>query len=333
MFAAELLSTRHRYKEFSMWYIFPECGAIYIPTFNQVLCFVPIALFVAFLIARYYESGAAREYVGELHKVWKSLGVPGRLVLGSLFVMCTLHGGSKGISPAASLYRVLFWHGADWALLPAYDKNIQSVQAVATSTNAVQGATNTAAAVTAYVATNNVITYSFDWHSPNRLPYHDRQNVLGRTVWVQPTNILGRLYEDHYVAFNESATTNPAVILIEYCRKLDDGSIERYSMPTLTNSYPDMVTVTLQSGNHLCYWFRCEVPTVFTNCCLRDWSGETLFGSPEGSGKGFDLLGMLLIDDDENIWEGANTNIIMDTSVNYPVRNGILGDPIYALPD
>jgi hypothetical protein len=58
-----------------------------------------------------------------------------------------------------------------------------------------------------------------------------------------------------------------------------------------------------------------------------------LFGSPEGSGKGFDLLGMLLIDDDENIWEGANTNIIMDTSVNYPVRNGIVGEPIYALPD
>jgi hypothetical protein len=294
---------------------------------------IALILFFGFLLARYYESGAAREYVNQLHGVWRSLGISGRIVMGVLVITCALHGGSKGISPAASLYRMLFWHGADWALLPAFDKNTQSKQAVETSTNAIASATNTAAAVTAYVATNNVITYSFDWHSPNRLPYHDRQNVLGRTVWVQPTNILGVLYEDHYVAFNAAATTNPAVILIEYARTLDDGSVERYSMPTITNSYPAMVSVTLQSGVHTCYWFRCEVPEVFTNCCVRDWSGEALFGSPEGSGKGFDLLGMLLIDDGDNIWEGATTNIIMDTSINYPVRNGIIGEPIYALPD
>jgi hypothetical protein len=315
-----------------MWYVFSEM-AIFIPTFDQLCVAVPIILFLAFLVARYYESGAAREYVNQLHGVWRSLGISGRIVMGVLVVTCALHGGSKGISPAASLYRMLFWHGADWALLPAFDKNTQSKQAVATSTNAIESATNTAAAVTAYVATNNVITYSFDWHSPNRLPYHDRQNVLGRTVWVQPTNILGVLHEDHYVAFNESATTNPAVILIEYARTLDDGSIERYSMPTITNSYPDMVTINLQSGAHTCYWFRCPVPEAFTNCCIRDWNGEALFGSSEGSGKGFDLMGMLLVDDGDNIWEGATTNIIMDTSINYPVRNGIIGEPIYALPD
>jgi hypothetical protein len=316
-----------------MWYILPECGAIFIPTFNQVCAFLPIALFVAFMIARYYESGAAREYVRELHKVWVSLGIPGRVVIGALVVMCTLHGGSKGVNPAASLFRVLFWHGDDWALLPAFDKNTQAKQAVHVSTNLIAAAICGSSAVTDYVATNNVITYSFDWHAPNRLPYHDRQNVLGRTVKVTPRMINGILHEDHYVAFNESATTNPAVILIEYCRKLDDGSIERYAMPTLTNSYPDMVAVTLQSGTHNCYWFRCEVPTAFTNCCVRDWNGEALFGSPQDSGKGFDLLGMLLIDDGDNIWEGATTNIIMDTSVNYPVRNGIIGEPIYALPD
>jgi hypothetical protein len=136
-----------------------------------------------------------------------------------------------------------------------------------------------------------VITYSFDWHSPNRLPYHARQNVLGRTVWVTPTNVNGVACEDHYVAFNESATTNPAVILIEYTRKLDDGTILRYSSPTITNSYPVMVPVNLQSGSHTCYWFRCEIPLAFLNCCVRDWNGEALFGSPQDSGKGFDLLG------------------------------------------
>ena len=299
-----------------------------------MIYFIVFMLFCATLIARYYESGAAREYVRELLKVWVSLGIPGRVVIGGLILMCTLSGGSKGVNPVSSLFRVLFWpHGDEWALLPAFEKNNQSSQSLVESLNAIESATNTSVSVTAYVATNNVVTYSFDWHSPNRLPYHDRQNVLGRTVWVQPTNILGTLYEDHYVAFNESATTNPAVILIEYCRTFDDGSIERFSMPTITNSYPAMVAVHLQSGSHTCYWFRCEVPAAFTNCCVRDWNGEALFGSPQDSGKGFDLLGMLLIDDGDNIWEGATTNIIMDTSVNYPVRNGIIGEPIYALPD
>jgi hypothetical protein len=290
-------------------------------------------LFLGFLIARYYESGAAREYIEELHKVWKALGIPGRIVMGLLMVMCTLRGGSKGEPVTASLFRMLFWHGQDWALALAFEANTDSREAVEASTNAIATATNAAAQAVSFVETNNVITYSFDWHSPNRLPYHDRQNVLGRTVWVQPTNILGVLHEDHYVAFNESATTNPAVILIEYARTLDDGTIERFSQPTLTNSYPVMVPITLQSGSHTCYWFRCEVPISCTNC-VRDWNGEALFGSPEGSEKGFDLLGTLLIDDGDNIWEGMTTNIIMSAPTrNYPVRNGIFLAPIIALPD
>jgi hypothetical protein len=229
----------------------------------------------------------------------------------------------KGPNPVASLFRVLFWHGQDWVLASAFEDNTTSQQAVATSTNAIRIATNTAAQVTAFVETNNVVTLSFDWHSPNRLPYHDRQNVLGRTVWVQPTNILGVLYEDHYVAFNESATTNPAVILIEYARDLGNGTVERYSSATITNSFPVMFPIAVQSGVHTCYWFRCEVPAAFINCCVRDWNGEALFGSPDGSEKGFDLLGTLLIDDGDNIWEGATTNMVVNGVTN-TVKNGII---------
>jgi hypothetical protein len=283
---------------------------------------IAVILFFATLITRYYESGSARDYVRALHCVWQSMGIPGRMIAFTMVLMCTLSGGSKGEPPISSLFRILFWHGEDYALASAYEYNSESQQAVNTSTNAITVATNTAADVTAYVGTNNVITYSFDWHSPNRLPYHDRQNVLGRTVWVQPTNILGVLYEDHYVAFNASATTNPAVILIEYSRTRDDGTVERYSAPTITNSYPVMVPVNLQSGSHTCYWFRCEVPLAFTNA-VRDWNGEALFGSPDGSGKGFDLLGTLIIDDGDNIWEGATTNMVINGVTN-AVRNGII---------
>ncbi len=287
----------------------------------MLFCLI-VLLFFAYLITRYYESGEARAFVAHLRKVWGPMTVSCRWVLGTFMVLCVLEGGSKG-SPVASLFRMLFWNGGDWALMQAYEDNSASEAAVATASNAVITATNTAAQVESYVDTNNVVTFSFDWHSPNRLPYHDRQNVLGRTVWVTPTNILGVLYEDHYVAFNESATTNPAVILIEYARKRDDGTVQRISSPTITNSYPDMVTVNLQSGSHTCYWFRCEVPAAFTNCCVRDWNGEALFGSPEDSGKGFDLLGTLLIDDGDNIWEGATTNMVMGAITNQ-VKNGII---------
>ena len=241
------------------------------------------------------------------------------LLIGILY-MTSVTG--KGPNPVASLFRVLFWHGQDWSLASAFEDNTTSHQAVSTSTNAIKIATNSAASATSFVSTNNVVTLSFDWHSPNRLPYHDRQNVLARTVKVASTNIGGIMYEDHYVAFNEAATTNPAVILIEYSRTRDDGTVERYSSQTITNSYPVMVPINLQSGSHTCYWFRCEVPLAFTNA-VRDWNGEALFGSPEGSGKGFDLLGTLLIDDGDNIWEGATTNMVVNGVTN-AVKNGII---------
>lgn len=297
-------------------------GCIFIPTINQLMVAALILLFFAYLIARYYESGAARQYGAELHRVWKSLGIAGKLVASLLVIMCTLTGGSKETPAVSSLFRLLFWHGQDYALASAFEANTSTRQALVSSTNAITAATNNATQVMAFVATNNVVTYSFCWHSPNRLPYHDRQNVLGRTVWVQSTNILGTLYEDHYVTFNEFATTNPAVVLIEYARRLDNGTVERWSQPTVTNSYPSMYPINLQSGSHTCYWFRCEVPLVLTNA-VRDWNGEALFGAPAGSGKGFELLGTLVVDDGDNIWEGATTNMVINGVTN-AVRNGII---------
>jgi hypothetical protein len=63
------------------------------------------------------------------------------------------------------------------------------------------------------------------------------------------------------------------------------------------------------------------VPAAFTDE-LRDWNGEALFGSPAGSGRGFDLLGTLVVDDGDDIWVGATTNIFMGGITN-EFRNGI----------
>lgn len=286
--------------------------------------FIVILGFIAYFVARAYESGAARAYLAELLRVWRSWNVPARCLMVALLILCAVDGRTKGASPLAGVYRLLFWQPQAWTLLPSSQDAAAASAANVAATNSIAVATNTAAAVENYVDTNHVATLSFDWHSPNRLPYHDRQNVLGRTVWVSPTNINGVLYEDHYVAFNEAATTNPAVILIEYAALQNDGmTVLRFQAETVTNSYPVMVPITLQSGVHTCYWFRCAVPVAFTNGCVRDWNGEALFGAPADSGKGFDLLGTLVVDDGDQVWVGATTNMVV-AGVTNEVRNGII---------
>ncbi len=211
------------------------------------------------------------------------------------------------------ILRMLFWdHPLTWPLSDAYLKTRSAVAANEITETAL---------VEVEAVTNDVVAISFDWHAPDRLPYHERQNVLAWTAAVVPTNIDGTLYEDHFVAFNSQASTNPAVILIEYAKRHDDGTIERYSAQVVTNSYPDTSVVTLQSGAYTCYWFRVAVPIPFVDS-LRDWNGEALFGSPHGSGKGFDLLGTLVVDDGNNIWVGATTNHVLG-GVRNEFRNGI----------
>lgn len=274
-----------------------------------------IFLFVLYAVVRMHESHAMRDFFDELLRLGRSMGIPARILAILVVALCTLHAGSKGQSPVTQLFRMLFWHPASpWQLAgPASTVDAAeeaSAQAVADMAD------------TADIVTNNaVVTVSFDWHPPSRLPIHERQNILAWTAQVVATNIGGVLCEDHYVCFNSAASTNPAVILIEYARTLDDGSVERQSATVITNSFPDTAVVELQSGSHTCYWFRCEVPAAYTNS-VRNWSGEALFGSPEDSGKGFDLLGTLIIDDGGDIWVGATTNIVL-SGVTNTFANGI----------
>ena len=276
-----------------------------------------VILFVAWLISLACERGGM--FV-ECRRWWKTESRLSRCILLLIISYCTMCTG-KGPNPLAPLFRVLFWHGEDWALLSSYN-DVEGAKANNAATiQDVNTATNNAREAVAFVETNKVVTMSFDWHQPNRLPYHDMQNIMGFTTKVVATNIAGVLYEDHYVSFNEAASTNPAVIFIEYAATCEDGSVERYTAEVVTNSYPVMVPVTLQSGTYNCYWFRCPVPVAFTNS-VRDWNGEALFGSPIGVGSGFDLLGIVVVDDGDNLWVGVSTNAVIGGATNH-FENGI----------
>jgi hypothetical protein len=265
--------------------------------------------FALWAIVRLHECGGA----DSLWSQWRKLDFPARAALLLAVGFFTLVGGTKGPAPITQVLRLLFWdHPMTWALSEAAQKTQAAIAA--------NGITE-AALAEVEATTNEVWTLSFDWHAPNRLPYHERQNVLAWTVTVAPTNIDGVLYEDHFVSFNSSASTNPAVILIEYAGKDEAGNITRYSASVVTNSFPDTSVVTLQSGSYICYWFRCAVPLPFVNS-VRDWNGEALFGSPHGSGKGFDLLGTLVIDDGNDVWVGATTNHVFGSVTNV-FKNGI----------
>lgn len=276
---------------------------------------IVVGLWCITLFARLCESPAARDAYAELRRIWRGSGIPGRAVAIALIVFCASSGGSKGISPVSKLFGLLFWHPASPWQLAAPAEHVGTAAAAVATANA------ELSAVQSVTSSNEVVTLSFDWHAPSRLPYHAAQNVLAWTARVSPTNINGTLYEDHYVAFNAQASTNPAVILIEYARSRADGTVERYSAEVVTNSFPQQSVINVQSGSHTCYWFRCAVPLAFTNE-VRDWNGEALFGAPEGSGKGFDLLGTLVIDAGSEVWVGATTNALIEGS-ECEFRNGI----------
>lgn len=282
----------------------------------SALATLVILLWLLCLAARMAESSVCRGMLAELRRMWIAAGIPGRLLAVLVLVVCAQSGGTKeGPTPLQSLFKFLFWDpGQPWQLAGSsamIDGAAESVAQAEADLDEVEAVT----------ASNDVVTISFDWHAPDRLPYHERQNVLAWTAQVVPTNIAGVLYEDHYVCFNAAASTNPAVILIEYARTVDGGTVERYSSAVVTNSYPETSVVELQSGSHTCYWFRCPVPAAFTNE-LRDWNGEALFGSPSGSGRGFDLLGTLVVDDGDDIWVGASTNHVFGAITN-EFKNGI----------
>lgn len=282
----------------------------------HALSIMVILLWVLYVLARAAESPALCAGWKELRRLWRSAGVPGRAAAIMLLAACTLTGGSKESNqPVSRLFGLLFWHpGSPWQLAgPASD--------VAETAAALASAETDLSETLAVAESNDVFTLSFDWPAADRLPAHDRQNVLAWTAKVAPTNIAGVLYEDHFVAFNAMASTNPAVILIEYARTLDNGEVERFSATVITNSYPQTVPVALQSGTYNCYWFRCAVPAAYADS-VRDWNGEALFGSPAGSGKGFDLLGTLVIDDGGDVWVGATTNLVLGVETN-EFRNGI----------
>ena len=273
-----------------------------------------VALGCCFIVAVLIQSSTFKAVVKSFRLApWRSLMV--FFVAVSWF---TLQGTTKAPDVVGKMMKLLFFNPASpWQLQVPHDDADAARDSAVSATNILVQTEN--------IATNaDIYTISFGWHIPNRLPYHAGQNVMGYTPWVTPRMIDGVLYEDHYVAFNAMASTNPAVVKIEYARTKDDGNVERYIVNTITNSYPDTYVVDLQSGSHTCYWFRCAVPTAFTNC-VRDTSGEALFGGPVDSGSGFELVGTLIVDDGNNIWVGATTNMVIGVVTNI-VRNGFIAE-------
>jgi hypothetical protein len=267
--------------------------------------FLIFVLLLAFLIARYYESGEAQSLMADLRKLYKSLGIPGRVVLGVLFVVMAYRGGAKAPPAQASLYRTLFWHADDiWALKPATDTLADSSTA---SSNAIADATsaiNTMAETAAMLATQPVWTSEFDWNMENRTPQHDEQNVMSDEMWRENVRIDGTLFHDHYIRFNAMVSTNPAIISIAY-NGFDPTTGERARIlaEVTTNSYPNTFEITRPSGVYTCYMFRCACPVALTNEVIG-WDSEVLFGTASGSKRGFNISGIFVVSRDGKLWIG-----------------------------
>jgi len=183
-------------------------------------------------------------------------------------------------------------------------------------------ATSTVALVSEELANAAAITVDFGFSYQSREP--SAVNQMAQVQWVTATNISGILYEDHYVEFSSTPTEAPGMVF-DYSDLLN----ESHTVEAITNSFPTVYGITLPSGVHSCYWFRCEVPVAFTNR-LRTWKGPVRFGGPVGSSYGLSIAGVFLIDDGNTIWQGRTlTTQIGSNTVEW--LNGVSVTPLSSM--
>lgn len=181
--------------------------------------------------------------------------------------------------------------------------------------------TNLTALTATAIPTASAYTIDCDWHYSTREPA--ALNYLSQELWATPTNINGVLCEDHYIQFSSLPSEAPSTVF-EYQDLLGETHLSK----TFTNSFPTLHGITLPSGVHSCYWFRCEVPVAFTNR-LRTWEGEVRFGGPVNSEYGFDVAGVFIIDDGNSIWQGRTVTKTFGTNT-VEFSNGIAISPLVA---
>jgi hypothetical protein len=234
--------------------------------------------------------------------------------LATMIALCLLAGSSiaSESTPIRSLFRLLFWHADDvWALTQVTADISSATNDTAVAQSLINSASNTLSTVASQVETQEVWTLSFGWPMEDRTPPNPRQNVLGECVWRSNVWVNGTLYHDHYIHFNELVSTNPAVLNIQYTKRLDDGTLQRWLANVSTNSYPNTSVINLEHGSYTCYLFRCQCPVAITNSVI-DWDREVAFGAPLGSDSGFTVQGVFLIDEENgDTWEGISlTNVV-----------------------
>lgn len=227
-----------------------------------------------------------------------------------LFVAALAPAGEP--NPSLKLYQFLVWGWQQaWTLQPAHDAMSAADAQIAQAYADMLASSNTINQITAQIETNQIWTISFGWPLEDRLPQHDRQNVMGQEVWRNTLWQDGEMIHAHYITFNAQVSTNPTVLSIEYSGLADDGAtINRWNASVSSNSYPNTLPITVGTNAYDCYVFYNKVPIALTNCVI-DWDNEVIFGAPEGSGRGFSIEGVFVIDDGNNIWVGVNeTNIV-----------------------
>ena len=219
-------------------------------------------------------------------------------------------------NPAMMLYRLLVWGWSMTWPLKGPTEDTQAAHALAEQAHDdMQAASNLINSINARIDTNQIATISFGWPLADRLPPHNRQNVMGEEPWRKTIWQDGEMYHAHYITFNAFVSTNPTVLSIEYSGLDNSGAIQRWNANVISNSYPNTESITVGTNTYNCYIFYNRVPAAITNAVI-DWDNEVIFGAPEGSGRGFSIEGVFVIDDGDNLWVGINETNIVGSATN-----------------
>lgn len=286
-----------------------------------------VVLSAAYICLNLYKSQLWRDLIS----LWRSLTFWQQAVAVLLVGFFTAYGGQKGSIPTPR--KVLSFMFFDSTLAKIFPANVvgesrdaANIMLASINDNLILDAVDScisntvamSAAATLGAATSAVLSVAADW------PYTTRPtpaNIVISQVWCAPTNVNSVLYEDHYLEFSEPPSEAPKIV-IDY---RDQRGNVFYAEP-ITNSFPDLIPITLASGVHSCLVFRVQVPLAFV-ANLRTWEDEVRFGGPLGSGYGFEIAGLIVISESGRFWRGLSKSLQIGGQ-DRTFDNGVLMPPL-----
>jgi len=282
--------------------------------------------FLAYVVAVIAENSA----IEVLLRRWRKTSTWIKYIVVLLILGATFYGGAKAPIVPEKILSFMFFDPSLEAIFPtgvvgeskkARELMLGVINGDLTLGAAADNSSNAVFLAAQAIAETNsmsMITLAADWPHTER---PEPANIIASQIWVEPTNVVGELYENRYIEFSSVPSESPRIVVNYMDQRGNSVLVE-----PITNSFPTLVGINVQSGSHSCYWFRVKVPDMFRHN-LRTWEDDVKFGGPIGSGYGFEVAGIIVFGSAGEYWRGIDAELTIGGD-SLEFSNGVLMPPV-----